>query len=409
MKISHQYAALSTIFLMFFIDFMSIGLVFPMFSAMLFNPNSILVTPETSQAMRGLLLGIILALMPIAQFFSGPILGAMSDRIGRKPLLIISISFGILGDFIALTGVWYKSIMLLALSRIVIGMAAGNEAIGGAATADISNTPEEKTKNFGITHMAGGLGFTVGPFLGGQLSSLNIGIFSEYTLPFLCAGILSTINLIMLIIFFKETHKGSKKQTHISFGFSNIKKVWHQSEIFLLFLAIFLYSTGWSFYWDFIPTDWISSYNFNATGIGNMYAWGSIIYALSSGLFIRPIIEKFKIEKILFYALLGESVCLILPLLFSTPSLYWLYIPVQQYLIALIFPVTYALISNKSSDETQGEMMGILQSVLSLSYIVSPLIAGPLLGITTKMPLIIGSCTLLIAAYVLNQSQKNTL
>jgi DHA1 family tetracycline resistance protein-like MFS transporter len=407
MKIAHRYAALSTICLMFFIDFMSIGLVYPMFSAMLFNPNNTLVTPETSQTMRGLLLGIILALMPLAQFFSSPILGTLSDRIGRKPLLLISIASGILGDFIALTGVWYKNIMLLAFSRIVIGLAAGNEAIGAAATADISSNPEEKTKNFGLIHMAGGLGFTVGPFLGGQLSAMNLGIFSGYALPFLCAGLLSTINFITVIIFFKETHKRSNKQTDFVFGFTNIKKVWYMSEFFLLFLAIFLYNTGWAFYWDFIPTDWIKSYNFNATNIGNMYAWGSVIYAFSAGLFIRPIIEKFKTEKILFYALLGESVFIALPIIFSSSWMYWIYVPIQQYLIALIFPTTYALISNKSSQEIQGEMMGILQSVQSLSYIASPLIAGPLLGITTKMPLIIGSCTLIGAAYVLSHAQKN--
>lgn len=407
MNLFHKYAALSSLLLMFFIDFIGIGLVFPMFSAMLFRTDINLLAPETSPMVRGLWLGFILALMPMTQFFSGPILGTLSDRIGRKSLMQTSIAFGTFGYLIALVGVWHENIILLALSRIVIGIAGGNQAIGSAAVADIS-APDQKTKHFGLLHMAAGLGFTVGPFLGGKLPTMNLGIFSGYTAPFVFAGLLGFINFLAVTFFFKETHCNKTEKSSISFGFSNIKKAWIMPGFFLLFEAIFFYNLGWSFYWEFIPTHWIQSYQFDTAKIGNLYAWGAIIYALSAGLLIRPIVAKFKPEKILFYALILCALSIGLPLFLQPAWLYWLYIPLQQYLIALIFPTTAALISNKSTDDIQGEMMGILESVQSLALIIGPLVAGGLLGITVKMPMIVGAVALLLAAHILQRSWHST-
>lgn len=399
MRNFNKYASLFSILLMFFMDVISIGLAYPIFSSMIFSPSSHLLAQETSQALKGLWLGIILALVPIAQFFSAPILGTLSDRIGRKKLLLASIALGTIGYTVAVLGAYFQTIILLALSRIIIGIATGNQAIGGAAIADIS-TPEEKAKNFGLLHMAGGFGFTIGPMLGGKLSTIKLGIFSGFAAPFLCAGALTLVNLLLIAFFFKETHVGSQKQDAISFGLKNIKRAWYMPGFALLFLAIFVYSFGWYFYWDFIPVNWIASYNFDTSMVYNMYAWGALTYAISSGFLIRPLVARFKTETIMFYSLSGCALFVALPLLFSAAWMYWFYIPFQQLLIALTFPTIAALISNKSSDESQGEMMGILDSVQSLAGIISPLIAGPLLGFSVQMPLIMGTLALLLAAFI---------
>jgi DHA1 family tetracycline resistance protein-like MFS transporter len=397
--------SLFTILLLSFIDYLSIGLVYPMFSAMIIGNNGPLLPQETSHATRCLWLGIILALMPMLQFFSGPILGTLSDRIGRKKIIIISFIFGIFGYMIAIMGIKHMNIWLLALSRIIIGIASGNEAVGSAAVADIS-TEKEKAKNFGLFGMAGGLGFTAGPFIGGKLSTLNIGIFSGYTVPFLFAGLMCVINLILFISLFNETHTTKQTNQDFSFGLINIKKVFYAPVLVLLFSTVFLYNFGYSFYWEFIPVFWITKYNFDAEMIGNRLALGAIVYALSSGLLIRFLESKFKSEKILFYAFTFGAIFLCMPLLFSSPLIFWLYIPLQECTIALIFPETSAYISNKFQKDIQGEMMGVYQSVRSLALILSPLAAGTLLGITVSMPMIIGSCTFILAAYIIKHISR---
>ncbi|MFA6534935.1 MAG: MFS transporter [Candidatus Babeliales bacterium] len=404
MKIFKKYASLSSILLMFFIDYVGIGIVYPIFSSMIFNANSTILSPETSQATRGLILGIIIALMPAAKFFSGPILGSLSDRIGRKRLILTSISFGALGYIIALAGVWSASLSLLALSRIMVGIAAGNEAVGSAAIADVS-TPENKAKHFGLTYMVAGFGFAFGPFLGGKLSTMNFGIFTGYAVPFLFAALLSLINILLAIFLFKETRKITQiSQAKISFGIAHLGKAWRMAEFYLLFLSIFFYFFGWSFYWEFIQVNWIKCYKLDASMIGNFYSWGALFYAISAGLLVQPIVSRFKPERTLLYALIACASSLAIPLLFAPVWAYWIYIPIQQSFGSLIFPVTGTIISNKCSGDTQGEIMGIFNSVQSLALILSPC-AGVLLGLSIKMPLIVGAVTLLLAALILNRSQ----
>ena len=153
-----------------FIDHMGIGLVYPLFSALLFDRVNGILPPDTSVAMRGWLLGILIALTPIAQFFACPLLGALSDKKGRKKVLIISITMGIAAYLIAAIGLMFGSLLSLFIYRIVVGISDGSVAVAQAAIADIS-TDETKGRNFGILNMCLGIGFTVGPFMGGVLSS----------------------------------------------------------------------------------------------------------------------------------------------------------------------------------------------------------------------------------------------
>ena len=166
-----------------FIDWMGIGLVYPMFSSMLFHSDVYLVSPETTAAIRGFWLGILLSLMTLSQFFSSPIIGTLSDQKGRKPLLKISLIFGVFGYIIAMAAVYLESLSLMFVSRIVLGVSAGSAAVVGAALADLS-LPEEKAKNFGLLNMACGIGFTVGPFLGGKLSQESFLERADTTNPF---------------------------------------------------------------------------------------------------------------------------------------------------------------------------------------------------------------------------------
>jgi len=401
---SKKTITLFLISLVAFIDFMGIGLVYPMFSSMLFHSHSSLIAPDTSETTRGLLLGLLLAMMPTTQFFSAPILGLLSDERGRKKILVPSLAIGVAGYLIAVLAVNLNSLLLLLLSRVAVGISAGTAAVVGAALADIS-TKEEKAKNFGLFNMACGLGFTVGPFLGGYLSSLDFSFIESYSTPFAAAALMTLINLVLILFLFEETYLVKKKST-ISFtsGIQNIKRAFQTPHLKSVFLAVFLGCLGWSFYWEFIPVTWISEYHFTASSIGNCYAYGAAVYALSCGLLIRPIVSRFSNHTTLLYALISCGLSIGMLLFHGSPLWLWLYIPIQQFSIALFWPTASAIASNAVSKEMQGEILGALQSVDSLGFALSPLIAGPLLGLSSSAPLAVGCLTILAAALVLGLS-----
>lgn len=391
-----------------FVDLVGVGLVYPMFSSMLYQPDSLLLPKETSEIVRGAYLGILLATMPLVQFFSAPLLGMLSDRYGRKKVIIPSLLVGCIGYLIAIFAALTNSLSFLILSRVGVGISAGTVAVINAAVADISDQ-ENKSKNFGIINMATGLGFTMGPLLGGFLSGIDLGFVQGYTVGFLGAAFITSINLILVILFLEDSYVPKNlKECSLIQGLINIRKAFWSNHLQFVFASIFFACVGWSFYWEFVPVTWIIQYNFDALTIGNWYAYGAAVYALSCGILIRPIVSRFSTYNVLFYALVGFALSIALLLFHTDKDWLWIYIPIQQYCMALFWPTAATLISNSVSEEQQGEALGVLASVESLAFAISPLLAGPLLGLTTKMPLLVGSGTVFIAAWLLKISIKSS-
>lgn len=400
MKTSQSSFALWLVLFVVFLDWIGIGLVYPMFSSMLFHPESLLIHPDTSQAVRGWYLGILLAAMPIMQFFSGPLLGSLSDQKGRKPLFLFSLALAVGGYLVATLAVYVKSIILLITSRCILGIAAGNAAVVSATIGELGDG-KTKTKNFGLYSMACGVGFTIGPFLGGQFSQIS------YTLPFLLASIGTCLNLIFIYFYLQETNLHTKiVKIRLLDGFRNIKKAIHMRGLRTLFVGVACFSFGWSFFYEFVPVSWIASYGTSSSKIGLFYAYGALFYALSSGLFIRPIINRYKHPTILFYSLCFLGL-IILALLFQVHENWvWIYLPLINFFVSLFFPTSTSMVSDFASNDNQGEVLGIFQSVQSIAWAISPLAAGPLLGHSPYMPMLLGGSCMLMAAMILGTLLK---
>ncbi len=392
--------SLFIVLLVAFLDWMGIGLVYPMFSSMLFNNEVHLLPPDASETLRGVWLGILLSAMPVAQFISSPILGALSDQKGRKPVLKYSLLACAAGYLISAWGVYQQSLLLILLGRIAVGLGAGTASVVSAVLADLSK-PEEKAKNFGLLNMAFGVGFIVGPFLGGMLSDTGYWRWGSYDKPFLFASLMTLLNLLLLVYFYKETHQPLKaKKINWVLGVINLKKAINLPGLRALFLATFLFGTGWSFYWEFIPVTWIKEYGLRAPEIGSLYGFAAGIYALSCGLLIRPIVSRFAPPKVLFFSLALSGLYIYLMLLHMPLNVLWFYIPLQQFLISMAFPTASAAVSNQVGEDAQGETMGIFQSVSSAAFALSPLLSGVFVGLSIDAPIIVGGSALLLSAVV---------
>jgi len=383
-----------------FIDIMGIGLVYPMFSTMLFNKEYSILDPSTLDTTRGFYLGVLLSVMPMVQFFSSPILGMVSDARGRKGVLLWCLVAGIIGYSIAIVGVNMASLPILIFSRVIVGVSAGSAAVLSASLADLSSE-QDKANNFGLLNMAYGVGFAIGPFLGGQLSSYGMDI------PFWMTGCALLINFVLVFSFFPETHSVKKViELTWSQGVRNLKKAFRLPGLRAVFIATFFASLGWSFYWEFVPVTWIADYAMGPAEIGKVYAYGAAVYALSTGLLIRPITGRFQPQVVLFYALAASGTYILFSLWHFPEIWLWAYIPLQQYLIAFFFPTCAAFISNNTGKDVQGEVLGILQSVESFGFAVSPLIAGVLVGWNKDAPIFVGGVAMLAGAAILGTMMR---
>lgn len=179
---SKKYIILFTVF----VDILGLGIVIPVlpFYLQSFGASAIVVT-------------MLFSIFSLCSFLSAPFLGALSDKVGRRPILIISIASTAIGWLVFSSA---KVLWLLFLGRIIDGLAAGNLPIAQSYLTDIATTDKERTTNLGLIGGMFGLGLTIGPGIGGLLSHYG------HTAPFWFASALSFVNLILAILFLPETH-----------------------------------------------------------------------------------------------------------------------------------------------------------------------------------------------------------
>jgi MFS transporter, DHA1 family, tetracycline resistance protein len=384
------------IFLVVLIDMIGIGIVIPVLGPLFLSTN-IFFDVSVGFMQRAVVLGFLLASFAIAQFFGGPLLGALSDRHGRKKYLIISLAGTLIGYVLFALGIIYHSLLLLFIGRIIDGFTGGNITIAMSALADVSDE-KQKVKRFGLIGMAFGVGVIIGPLIGGLLADSSVVSWFNHATPFWFAAILCLTNIIFLTYNFKET-LAHPRRTEVSLtkGVHNIIRALHTGQLRFLFITLFLFSLGFSFFTQFFQVFLITKFSFQEHDIGLFFAFMGLCIAITQGLIVRPLSKKYHPEQIMSYSLLLMSVVMIVYLIPTNPA--WLYaiVPFMSFANGLTMPNSSALTSNLSPKDMQGEILGINQSFTSLGMAIPPIIAGLVSGISYTLPIILGSITIFTA------------
>lgn len=378
--------SIGTIFFTVFLDLLGLGIIIPILPALLLDPINGILPITYTFSNRSILFGFLIAAYPLAQFFGAPILGTLADQKGRKRILLISLLGTVVGYVIFIIGILTSDIYLLFLGRIVDGFTGGNISIAQSAIADVS-TEETKSKNFGLIGMAFGLGFIIGPYIGGKLSDSSIVSWFNYATPFILTIVLAIINVLLVARNFPETLH-IKKGTKVSLftGFKNIKKAFSFKNLRVMFLVVFLLTVGFNFFTQFFQVFLYGKFKFTQSQVGDFFAYMGFWIAISQGAILRPLSKKFKPAKILRYSII--LLALSFPFLLIPHDRVWLYLVVPFIAIfqGLNQPNGIAIISNLVDKDKQGEILGINQSISSIAQAVPPIIAGFVTSVNLNIP-----------------------
>jgi len=346
-------------------------------------------------------IGILTASFSVAQFFATPLLGALSDKWGRKPLLAISL-FGTCASFLLFATA--QSLVILFAARVLDGITGGNISVAQAMISD-SSTSEDRAKKFGILSSAFGFGFVLGPALGGLLSKMGMQV------PFYFAAGIALIGALCATFILKETKHGKESgakgnesreknqepsdagvkdqstgnrqpATDHKFNFISLITALKRPVIgtavfvgFLLTMAQFIMIIGFQ-------TFSVDRLKISPTQIGLLYAGFGI-----TGILMQlgvPVITKFISAKSVIL-LLSTAVCL--AAMFATGFTKALLpfaacIFVYGLFNGLRNPMLNAIIADKNDDEEQGEILGVNQSYASLGQTLGPVAAGLITAIS---------------------------
>lgn len=397
LKIKPLWIILFTIF----IDLLGFGILVPVIPLLLADPSSgYYLLPKNYSLSQGyILVGFLTATFSFMQFLAAPILGQLSDRWGRKKIIAISLSGTTLSYFVFGIGIITKNIPLLFISRAFDGLTAGAIAAGQAAIADIT-PPEKRVKNYGLMSAALGLGFIMGPFLGGRFSDPNTVSWFDAATPFWFAGILSFLNVISIIFFFPETLKLVSEGTkvYLTRSISNTIKAFSLIRFRAIFLTVFLYTGGFAIFVTLFNVFLIEKFSFNQRNIGDLFAYMGFWGIITQAIIVGYVAEYLK-----------EHVVVKLGIIMSSVFVFAFYVPASWIWLLFITPLfsifngltgtnITALLSKLATEKIQGRIMGIYASVQALAFAFPPVISGLIAAkINTGASILVSSAIVLVS------------
>jgi DHA1 family tetracycline resistance protein-like MFS transporter len=359
-----------------FIDVLGMGLVFP-------------IMPRLVQSLLGgaigeasYVYGLLVSIYAVMQFFCAPVLGALSDRFGRRPVILIALA-GLGFDYVLLSvapDIWW-----LVVGRVVAGIFGATFTPAGAYIADVS-PPEKRAANFGLMGVAFGLGFIAGPALGGLLGQTNL------RLPFIvCAG-LTFCNFLFGLLVMPESLRPENRRA-INWTQTNpvgaLRAVWRYrgvAAIAPVFVAAQLAQQGLQSVWVPYTT---FRYDWSVADVGVSLAIVGLLFAVSQGALVGPVVARFGELRTLIGALVVAALGM---LLFGLASQGWMMYAVTALYclgLGLLNPAAQGLMSRSVPPTEHGLLQGAMTSVMTGTAIVGPPLASGLfaLFISPQAPL----------------------
>lgn len=342
------------------LDAMGIGLILPVM------PDLIGDVRGAGLAEAAIWGGILTTSFAVMQFLFSPLVGALSDSFGRRPVLLISLVVLAL-DYVLMA--LAETIWLLLLGRIIAGLAAATYATATAFMADIS-PPEKRAQNFGLISAAFGAGFVFGPAVGGLLGEIGP------RAPFIAAAVLATLNLLIGVAFISESLPVDKRR---SFDWSRANPLGSLLQIgnlpgarrllsttFLYDVANYVYPAIWAYFTA-------SAFGWAPGVVGASLAVYGVSMVIVQGGLIRVIIAKLGEACALHWGMILNVVCLLAYGFAWQSWMIWVLIPISA-VGSVVSPAVTAVLSRGASADQQGELQGVLSSMSALATIISPLI-----------------------------------
>ena len=399
--------ALTILFFTLVLDMIGIGMIIPIVPIIFTDPTSSSFLLEgIAQKYWYFLAGLTIAIFGLVQFFAAPILGELSDMYGRKKLLFLGVSVLAVSQFVFGVGIILKSLSLILISRIIGGVASANFSIAQASIADISK-PENRAKNFGLIGAAFGIGFVVGPVLGGYVAHF----FNQAAAPFWLAGIFGIINMISVFFFLPETNlhnRLSAKKITFFKAFTNIKTAFTDNISAHIYKANFFYFAGFAFFTSFSGLYLVNKYNASEAQLGNYFAAVGIWIVITQLVILRYVSARRTSMQVLRISMIIVAVTSALTPFMPTLFLQYILLPFIAIPQGLSMANLTALLSSSVPKEKQGIALGINGSLSALSQGIVPVFGGILGGfLGVHFPFIVGGLCMLYAWYgVINFKSK---
>ncbi|MEM7175287.1 MAG: MFS transporter [Chlamydiota bacterium] len=394
-----EKSSLFSIFLTFGVDQLGATIVFPIFAPLFLSPAQKLFDASVALSYKTTMLGIFLGVFPLMQFIFSPLLGEYADHHGRRKTLLLTTFLTFCGYGLCGVGIHYHSLFLIFFSRLMMGIGAGNLSICLSALSDLSLSPRKKVRYFSYGSAIAGVMFVLGPFIGGKLSDPQVSSWFDSSFPMFLGGVLGLANFLFLLVAFKET---LKVRSTAPFDFvksiRNIQLALKTRSIKNFYLIYFCYLFSWNIIFLFIPAFAVQNFSLTNSRIGDLCALLGLCWVFGTGV-VHRLVDRFFHPK---WGMVGAFLLFAAVVIFVPfPSQLWAFIAllaVCTVISGLIWPVCTGAISNAAPRNIQGKVMGLSQSMLSLTMMFASVLGGVFLQAHSIVPFLFSAISTVAAA-----------
>jgi len=391
-------AALSVLFL----DNLGLSVVYPIFTPLVLQPLYELLPPSYSLAHRVILLGLLIASFPFMQFLGAPIMGHIADKRGRRFGFTVALIGEAIGFFLTGLGIALKSYPLIVFSRLLSGFFAGNFTICLSTITDLHQDVKSRAKDFGTVASVGGISFVVAITLGGILSNDALSKVFNSSLPFWIITALSLMNIGIIWKAFKETHTSTDNISQVLKNqIFELVQIYRASTLRILYPLFFFFMVGWIISLQFLSSFLLEHFQGTKVMITTLLVSVGLGWCISNMWFERILIRIFSPFKILSISLLLATLCLFVASEVRVYYLFFHFILFGSIFASLVWTNCLALISKEAPNYLQGKLLGINQSVATLSMLVAPLFGGFIGEFDIRTIYLFASSSLLLSLLIL--------
>ena len=361
------------IFLIVFIDLLGFGLILPLlpFYAKSFGANELTI-------------GLLLASYSLMQFIGAPVLGRLSDRYGRRPVLLISQ----LGTFVGFVMLGFANgLGMLFASRIVDGISGGNISTAQAYIADISDE-KNRAKNFGLIGAAFGLGFIMGPAIGGFLSQFG------YQVPAFAAAGLSMLSIVLTYFMLHEPER--KATASREFSVKALKRAFAHPAIGILLAMVFTFGLAFAMFQTSFALFASARFGFDVQQTALVLTYVGVLSVIMQLVVVKRVVKRLGENRSIMVTLAALALGLVLMAMVQSPLALIFVMPILSFGGGVTSPVLTSLISKSVDRAEVGGMLGISTSADSLSRVVAPILGNALLAFGSGLPSLVGAAILVI-------------
>jgi DHA1 family tetracycline resistance protein-like MFS transporter len=376
-----NFLSLLPLLMVVLIDVMGLVLVFPVLAPLFLHADSTLVPAGTSVMWRDFLYGFTVSIFPFFMFFSTPVLGDLSDKFGRKKILLWCLLACAASYIVSALGIYFHDLFTFLAGRGIAGLAAGTQPIAAAAIIDLSNE-HTKTKNLSWVVLVSSVGLILGPLLSGVTADVN------YQLPFYIAAVLSFLNAVLLFYTYQEKQsRASSHKIQILKGFTLFIAAFSQKKFSLLSSVCFCLILAWSLYFQVIGWFFMEEFHYNVNQLGLFIGYIGVIFVFTTSVLLNHLLKIFAdaAQACLFFILLMGVTTIACTLTQSAFS-QWIWVIFISGSEIICYTLFMDLFSDLANKDAQGWIMGVMGSVMAITWTVGGLIAGPLGYVNIRVP-----------------------